>query len=591
LKVSRFKQVRRVIFRRALLPPFVTAMLLCGSLIYYFATYSRSQVKSELMRIASDHRRLIDEFLSERAGDLRFATSFYNCEALCTQGRLEQLFGYLQSSSKAFFDLGVFDDEGNHLAYVGPFDLAGKNYAKAEWFTALQETDLYISDVFLGYRNIPHFVLAVRKDHRNRRWFLRATIDTLYFNDLVEQIHVGKTGEAYLVNRKGTLQSARRGKGRLMEQDPDDGSYTVDGGMAPTFSAGRHSGQRYLYATEPLRLIDWVLVVRQEMSDAYASLSHAVLAAAGIIVGGGVVVVFLAFVLASGLSHQLALADVEKREMRTQLIIAGKLAEVGEMSAGLAHEINNPLQVMKSEQAMIEEVLSDMKESRVPPKSEDLAVIKDAAQQINTQIERCKGITQELLKFARKNEPSIRPVELKTSLAEAVHMVERQAQIENIRIVQELDPELPLLIGDPNRLQQVFLNLLNNSVHALKGKGGGEIHIRAQRDGDSAVSISVADDGCGIRPEDMDKIFHPFFTTKPVGEGTGLGLSTVYGIVEGLGGQISVTSELNGGTVFTVSLPLAPTEEPDHANADGKRSNAHREEDGHNGDYTTAVGG
>lgn len=134
-------------------------------------------------------------------------------------------------------------------------------------------------------------------------------------------------------------------------------------------------------------------------------------------------------------------------------------------------------------------------------------------------------------------------------------MVEQKALIENIRIIQQIDPDIPQIISDPNQLQQVFLNLLNNAIYALKGKSAGEIRINTIEE-NSNIIITIADNGCGFSPDDMEKAFIPFFTTKPVGEGTGLGLSTAYGIIKGLGGDISLSSELNSGTVFTIRLPL-----------------------------------
>ena len=135
-------------------------------------------------------------------------------------------------------------------------------------------------------------------------------------------------------------------------------------------------------------------------------------------------------------------------------------------------------------------------------------------------------------------------------------MIERRAAVENVRIAQQLENGLSSIRSDPAQLQQVFLNLLNNALYALKDKNGGEIRITTTQE-NSVLTVAIADDGCGIAPENLEKIFSPFFTTKPVGKGTGLGLSTCYGIVERLGGNISVTSELNVGTVFTVRLPLA----------------------------------
>jgi len=282
-----FKRTRRMILSQGLLAPFATLMLVCGTLVYYFGAYLHDEVQDQLTRIASNHRHLIDQFLDERASDLRFGASSRRIEELSDQAELVELFRDLQAGSQAFFDLGVFDETGNHVAYVGPYDLAGKNYAETEWFEAVREKGLYISDVFLGYRKIPHFIIAVRRDEGDRSWYLRATIDTLSFNDLVESIRVGKAGEAYLVNRTGVFQTKRRSGGRLMESDPDYHSYVIDDDGISSFSAGKHWRERHLYAAGSLKHTDWVLVVRQEVSDAYGPLGHAVLVAITVIVMGG----------------------------------------------------------------------------------------------------------------------------------------------------------------------------------------------------------------------------------------------------------------------------------------------------------------
>jgi len=542
-------------------------MALCATLVYHFAVYSRNEVESELVRTASDHSRLIDQFLRERASDLRFASAIHDRDSLSNEARLAEVLKTLQSGSGAFVDLGVIDHDGDHLAYVGPYALADKNYADTEWFKAVQQSGLYVSDVFLGYRNIPHFILAVRHEDDNGPWYLRATIDTLYFTNLVRRIHIGQTGEAYLITRTGVLQSEPRAGGRLMEQDRDYGLYRIDEGVTPSFSTGERFGERCLYATAPLGFVDWVLVVRQHRADAYAHLSRAALVAILVTITGGTVVVLMAFVLASSLAHQLSLADIERREMRTQLIIAGRLAEVGEMSAGFAHEINNPLQVMKAEQAMLTEILSELETDGSCSNATALGALKDSVGQLDVQIERCRRITHGLLKFARQHEPSQEPVAIQGLLTQVARMIERRANEENVRIEEEYDPALPTLISDPNQLQQGFLNLLNNALDAMKSKAGGTIRLTAARDGESHVSVAVADEGSGIAGEHLDKIFHPFFTTKPVGEGTGLGLSTVYGIVEGLGGNITVSSELGNGTVFVIRLPAERLGDTKHATA------------------------
>ena len=562
MKSDRLKTTRRMILSRGLLAPFVALILVCAILVYFFAGYSRDQVETTLVRIASNHRHLVDEFLRERASDLRFAAASRGIEEISNEVSLAELFRNLQAGSEAFFDLGVFDETGNHLEYVGPYDLVGKNYSETEWFEAVREEGLYISDVFLGYRKIPHFIIAVRRREGDRTWYLRATIDTLSFNGLVEGIRMGRTGEAYLVNRRGILQTARHSGGKLMESDPDFSTYVIDAEKIMSFSAARASGQRYLYATGPLRRTGWVLVVRQDVGDAYGPLTHAVVIAVAVILIGGTVAGFMAYILASGLADALtladdalAMADIEKQQIKTQLIVAGKLAEVGEMSAGLAHEINNPLQVMQSELTMIEDVLGDMEGDEDLADTQKLGLIKDSLDQFHVQIARCSRITKGLLSFARKTEPSLKPVKMQDFLPEVISMVESRANIDNVRITQEFADDLPPIMTDPSQLQQVFLNLLNNALFALKDCASAEIRARAFQE-DRNIVVSVEDNGCGIPPENMEKIFVPLYTTKPPGQGTGLGLSTTYGIVTGFGGDVTVTSQPDVGTVFTVSLPL-----------------------------------
>lgn len=557
MEAVNFENTRRMILLRVLLVPFVAVMVVFGTLVYYFSTNLSRQASAKLAYLADAHKSLIEQFLHERAADLQYVAASNSFDEISGNSNLAGVFKRLQTMSPAFFDLGVFDAEGNHIAYNGPYNLKGKNYADAEWFKRVQNEEIYISDVFLGYRNIPHFVIAVRRFENGRPWYIRATIDTFSFNKLVEDIRIGKMGEAYLVNRVGVFQTRRRSGGNLMETDEDFSSYQVDPKGTVFFAADDHLGNRHLYAISQLNPTGWLLVVRQERGDAYAPLVRPVLIAIAFIVGGGIAVVMMGFFLATGVSHQLTVADMEKRRMGSQLIMAGKLAEVGEMSAGVAHEINNPLQVMKTEDTLLRDVIDEMEADHTADHTENLRLLRNSIDQIDAQIDRCGRITQGLLKFARESDTRIQMVDLKSLLGEVIHMVERRALVENIQISHEVDPDLPPIESDPAQLQQVFLNLLNNAMYAINKKtDGGQIRIAAVKR-DETLAVSVEDNGCGIAPEDIGKIFLPFFTTKPVGHGTGLGLSTCYGIIERLGGKISVSSQLNVGTTFTIRLPLA----------------------------------
>ena len=253
--------------------------------------------------------------------------------------------------------------------------------------------------------------------------------------------------------------------------------------------------------------------------------------------------------------------DEEKDELGQQLIRASRLAELGEMAAGFAHEINNPLQIMKSEQGLMEVILSDLKEKGEIKESEDLGEIEDSIDQIRLQIDRCSKITHAILKFGRQSETVVMDIDLDVFIPEVISMVSNKASVHGIAITEDIKADTPRIHGDPSQLQQVLLNLCNNAIDAIvarHGSEGGKLVIGTDPKKDGKVEIFIKDNGIGISPEDMKKIFSPFFTTKPVGKGTGLGLSICYGIIDSMGGTMDVNSEVGVGTTFTVDLPAAP---------------------------------
>jgi two-component system NtrC family sensor kinase len=255
--------------------------------------------------------------------------------------------------------------------------------------------------------------------------------------------------------------------------------------------------------------------------------------------------------------------DTEKEQLGQQLVRASRLAELGEMAAGFAHEINNPLQIMTSEQALVDTIFSDMIQRGELKESQDLVDLKDSMDQIKLQIERCAKITQAILKFGRQSEPVSMDIDLVGFIPEVTSMIVKKASVNGITLREEISDNTPVVRGDPSMLQQVLLNLYNNATDAIMerhGTEGGELVIASAPDENGKVKISVTDNGIGISPENLKKIFAPFFTTKPVGKGTGLGLSVCYGIVDSMGGVMEVSSERGVGTTFTVRLPAAPQE-------------------------------
>jgi two-component system NtrC family sensor kinase len=560
MKSNPYGALKKTILTCMILVPFIPFTLSLGIGYYNFAASLENNTIASMQRIVQDHRQMIESFLMERKADLEFVLNTHSFEELRRPENLERMFENLQKVSPAFVDLGIFDQNGLHVAYKGPFQLSGKDYYQAPWFNAVIKNGFFISDVFLGYRQVPHFVIAVAKTDQIRRWVIRATIDSHIFNDLVNKVRIGKTGEAYLLDAQGVFQTDRRSGGILMHRDPDRPKYGPVHEGIRAFIETDAWGETFLYATTWLKDNNWLLVVRQEKADAFQALHRAAYLIVLTSILGGAAIVAAAFFVTGLIVRRLERMDREKNQLGEQLIRAGRLAEIGEMAAGFAHEINNPLQIIKSEHALVEMILADLKAMGQLKQSKDLTDLEDSIDQIKHQVDRCADVTQAILQFGRKGEPLSQNIDLPTFIPDVVGMVAKKASVHGIGIEQQIAADMPPVHGDPRHLQQVLVNLLNNAIDATIGRhgaSGGEIRIESGPAENHNIAIKVSDNGSGISAENLEKIFTPFFTTKPVGKGTGLGLSVCYGIIDKMGGEMSVASRENVGTTFTIRLPAA----------------------------------
>ena len=557
---QRYVKLRKMVLSCMILVPLVPFMLAVFIGFYYFTSALENTTISSTRRIVDDHRLMIESFLRERKADLEFILNSYDFATLAEPETLRKVFERLQAESNAFVDLGIFDQEGVHVMYQGPYKLTGRVYKEADWFKEVMEKGYYVSDIFLGFRRVPHFVIAMAKSEGASRWVMRATIDTYMFNELVKKVRIGKTGEAYLLNKDGIFQTERRSGGGILDTDHDFEQYVTSKENVETFVQRDYLGLEYVYATTWLKNKDWLMVVRQEVGDAFQNLRYAGIFILLISIVGGGVIISVAFFLTGRIIDSMVDTDTEKDRLQEQLIRASRLAELGEMAAGFAHEINNPLQIIKSEQALIKMIMEELVEKGLLNAPEELAELNDSIDQIELQIGRCSDITHSILKFGRKSEVAPQDVDLRQFIPDATGMVANKASVDGVEIRVNVSENTPPVHGDASQLQQVFLNLFNNALDAIRerhGVQGGELEVSAGPDGDGMVRVTVKDNGCGIGPENQKKIFSPFYTTKPVGKGTGLGLSVCYGIVNAMGGAMEVSSEKGIGTTFTVRLPVS----------------------------------
>jgi two-component system, NtrC family, sensor kinase len=236
--------------------------------------------------------------------------------------------------------------------------------------------------------------------------------------------------------------------------------------------------------------------------------------------------------------------------MDDKMLQSQKLAALGELAAGVAHEINNPLAIIRQEA----EYAQFLMKKAGSGESLELVELQDSLREIITQVDRSREITRNLLDFARKREPVLQEVQINRLIEDMARLVEREAMNKDIALIRRYAPDLPVITSDPPLLRQVILNLLNNASQAI-GRDG-EITITTALLPQQEIMVTVQDSGPGIPPEILPKIFDPFFTTKPQGQGTGLGLAICHGIIQKVGGRITAASVPGRGATFTITLPL-----------------------------------
>jgi two-component system NtrC family sensor kinase len=536
---------------------FVPMLLVSGMILHQYSISYNEKLYAHLTEVVHRHAQDIDNFLNERLNNLQFLLDSCKDEALLDESVLqERLFQLQQKYEGEFEDLGVINKNGVQVAYAGRFSLEKAEYSDTKWFREAFEKPYYISDVFLGLRSRPHFIVAVKSFYQGSYYLLRSTINFEIFNSLAENLRIGKTGFAFILNRDGKFQTKPHYDMLTSNKSYMDfikaGKKAKHGIYIGEIQATSGFNQA-IYLAALLKNEDWILVYQQEKKEAFSDLIRTQIVAAVILLLGALLIVIMNVLLFHKVINHMTQVDREKEMMNRQIIETGKLASVGRLAAGTAHEINNPVAIMVQEAGWI----ADLLEEEEFQDGKNLEEIHRALKQIGNQGKRCKEITHKLLSFARTSDTQIQDLQINEIIKEVVAISDK-ASYTGISINTHLDENIPLIYGSQTEIQQVLLNLINNALYALQKKGG-KIDITTRLAG-RYVLIIVEDDGPGIPQANLGRIFDPFFTTKPVGEGNGLGLSICFGIIQRMGGYINVHSTVDVGTRFEIRLPLQKPE-------------------------------
>jgi two-component system NtrC family sensor kinase len=530
----------------------IAPLVISGAVnLHQFRKAYRSKVANELSVMIERHSLTVDSFIDDRLSDVRVIAREHPIERLRQPDFLRLVLNVMREEYHgAFVDLGLVSSDGIQVAYAGPFNLQMADYSAAPWFNEAMANENFVSDVFAGLRGSPHFIVATQRKVGDEVFVVKATIDFEAFNALVENLRIGSTGFAFIFNRDGDFQTSPRFEVALNRSpyvDLLEGRIRTD--RIIVLEGEDVFRQRSIFAIAPLKQGQWFLCYQQEISDAFAELRRVQEFAIVVLIIVSLGAVFMGYVISRNLAQRLAKAHHDRNVMAHQVIETGRLASIGELAAGIAHEINNPVAIMVQEAGWIDDLLDEGE----PCSPENLEEIQRAVGQIRTQGDRCKEITYKLLSFARKTDPTVREVNLNEVVDEVIGLTSQKTRYANVRIETELSPDLPTIQASASELQQVLLNLVNNAIDAIESSGG-VVTVATRTAGDEVV-LEVRDTGKGIPEANLARIFDPFFTTKPVGHGTGLGLSICFGIVEKMGGRITVESEIEKGSTFTVFLP------------------------------------
>ena len=544
-------------FKIGLLLAFLLPMAALSAYFHFQFTFSlKESAQLNLAAISESQRNTVDLFLQERIVNIFSLFQSKGFSLTPTRITMENYLQNLRQVSDAFIDVGFLNSSGIQIGYAGPFPyLQNKNYAGEAWFSTLmqQNRNHYISDIYLGFRNKPHFTIAVKQLIDGQPYVVRSTLDPDKFYMFLRTINHAKGVESALINQDFIYQIVDPVHGKLFGLSDFRPSSMTGTGVQEI----KKKGDAILVAFSWLKETPWALIVKEPLNLAHAKMYRARKIMMASLVFITAMVVMVIWFTTNNLVNRARDSAEKQDELQVQLLHAAKLASIGELATGVAHEINNPLAIIMATTGVVKDMLNPEFGLSADPEN----ILKEL-DTVDSAVVRAKAITQKLLDYGRKNAPLLVPCNINHLVEEVLNgFKQRELEIQNIEIRRHYGRNLPEVLVDPDQVRQVLLNIINNAGDAIKDSGA--ITISTDSDTDHA-RVNIKDTGQGMTSDQVKKVFDPFYTTKEVGKGTGLGLSVSMSIVKSMGGVIDVQSIPGVGSSFTVSFPIYRGERSQH---------------------------
>ncbi|MBW2329146.1 MAG: hypothetical protein JRF04_05950, partial [Deltaproteobacteria bacterium] len=549
---------------RVILTILVLVPLLFISILSYDQVRDLLQTKEldDLVLHLEQATSTIEKFVSELETIIKFVAPDDRYLELRDPKELESLFVRLQSEYPGFADIEVIDNKGMQESYFGPYQLEKHNYSDQTWYKEVLLNGVYISSVFSGFRNFPHFVIAVSRKLPQKKgsWVLRVTINAKTLQDFVDTVSTTYADDTFLVDSECFPQTIPQKYGQIGEkcllpdlEDTTEKEYkekiaerkkSLQKTAPMRIVQKSFNGQQIIHAVVDLTNTPWRLVLVKEQYLYADSWREFKIRLTTIFLVCALTAIFVIFEISNAITDHLRESDKKREQFLVEAEQPNKLASIGRLAAGVAHEINNPLAVINQKTGLVQDFL-EMTDDFAHKK-----LIGETLDGIQNNVERCKKITHRLLGFARQAEVKTEEIDINVIVREVVDFLAKEASYNQIKIDFELDEQIKTIVSDRGQLQQIFINITNNAIDAIGSNG--QVTLSSRQVDQDNIQVQIIDDGPGMPPEVQQRIFDPFFTTKETGKGTGLGLSIVYGLIKKLGGNISVFSDVGKGTTFEI---------------------------------------
>ena len=518
--------------------------------LYFHLQFAHTLKKSAMLNLAAvaeSQKNSVDLYLQERVINLYNLFHSQEFTLTPTPGDMDNFLQSLKQFNDGFIDIGFINPQGIQTDYAGPYSfLRDMDYQQEPWYQRLldENRNYIISDIYPGIREIHHFTIAIRQVIDGSPYVIRAALDPEKLAIFLKAISQGKDVESILINRQGQHQMLASEHNKFPDHSDYVPSFAVTSGVMEV----ERNQQALLVAHAWLKEPQWALLAIQPVSTAQAGTQQARVILFISLAGFSLLISVVIYYTINKLVNNARRMAEKGQQLEEMLAHAAKLASIGELASGVAHEINNPLAIIMATSGIIRDMLNPEFGLDHSPEAvrKELATIDAAAVRV-------KGITRKLQDMGGNRTLSSTHCDVNALLEETLLRLKKvEFKTKHIETMTRYTPDLPKIPGEPNSLRQVFSNILINAADAIDQKGVITISTGLQ---ENRVSVTITDTGKGIPLENLKRIFNPFFTTKGAGKGTGLGLSIAASIVKYMGGTIKVNSVLGTGSSFTILLP------------------------------------